>query len=101
MNAGVVPSEGIVGYDGARIAPEEVWCGWLGKSFEIADWRWIKSPFFIRWFALRKNQGQTVADAEADYDSLVRKVVAVLPEIDEALRLGKCGRHVRLVRISR
>ncbi len=83
IGAGVLPKG-----DGA--SPVDVWAGALPTLFTFGD----QVPFIGGWFSLWHWPGRTITPT--DIESLVVRVSSVVvPEIEMALREGRCGRHAR------
>lgn len=91
INLGVVPLAGIESSMG-HIEAERVLVTWLDCYFVLCARRRFFTPFLVRrpWLSRRPI-------TEADYDRLVDQVVALLPEIDQALSDKKIGPHIRRV----
>ncbi len=50
---------------------------------------------FNGYFCIRFKSFRTVT--ESDYEKLVRRVVSYLPEIEQALAIGKVGPHMSII----
>lgn len=89
LNIGVAPPGGISHAIG-HVAQEDVWVHYLSRYYEVYSW-----PLFRRWFSLRR--WSRTSATESDYGTLVSAVVDVIPEVEEVLRTGRRGRHIRSV----
>jgi hypothetical protein len=89
INACTVPKGGVLTLGGHRTA-EELEAGGLHDHFEM-----YASPRWWRWFCLRFWQFRT--PVQADYEGLVLRVAACLPEVELALREAKLGPHMRKI----
>ena len=94
LNFGAVPAEGIDHPIGGHIKQEDAWVHDLGRYFEAYSF-----PTFRRWFAVRRGWfGPSVE--EVDYRNLVEDNLGLVCEIEDALREGKQGRHIRVVDVN-
>lgn len=88
ISAGVVPSTGINHLVG-HVAVEDAWSSHLPRHYVLYG-----LPLTGRWFTLWHWPGRQVT--QADIKDFVAKVTAsVIPEIESALREGRCGKHVK------
>lgn len=88
ISTGVVPSTGIDHLVG-HVPAEDVWSSHLPRHYVLYG-----LPFIQRWFSLWHWPGRRVT--QADVTALVTKITtSVIPEIEGALREGRCGRHVK------
>jgi hypothetical protein len=88
LNLGIAPTGGIEHVVG-HVNQEDLWVHHLPQYYEVEQ-----SPRLQKWFSVRRWFGSPQA---SDYEELVRGVVEILPEIEQALRDGKLGPHVRRV----
>lgn len=84
LNVGVAPVEGIEHALTGHIEQEDVRVGYLDRSFEL-----YRYPRFRRWFSVRRWPWQDIS--EQHYIELVRYVVTLIPEVEDALKVGKIG----------
>lgn len=91
INIGIVPDTGIESSTG-YVEPERVLVTWLDCYFVLCARRRFFAPFSVRhpWWS-------RLPITEADYEQLVDRVVALLPEVDQALSNKKIGPHIRKV----
>ena len=96
--AGAAPPNGLETFNG-HIAAEDILVGWLDESFEIYQYPllWSCLPS-LAYFSIKPWQKR--ASSQEDYDALAQWVASLIPEVELALRDGKCGPHVRLVKIN-
>ena len=89
ISFGVVPDAGMESAFG-HIEAEYVYTTWLKEYFVLCARRRFFKPFAARrpWWSRREFTA-------ADYDQLVDRVIALLPEVDEALKGRKVGLHIR------
>lgn len=88
--AGVVPSAGIDHLVG-HVAAEDVWSSHLPRHYVLYG-----LPLTGRWFSLWHWPGRQVT--QADVEAFVKEVTeSVVPEIESALREGRCGKHVKMM----
>ena len=91
ISTGVVPSGGIEHPAVGHVPAEQVWSAHLPRHFVL-----YQVPFLQRWFSLWHWPRRQVA--QSDVTALVENVTAdVVPEIEDALREGRCGKHVKLM----
>lgn len=90
LNLGVAPPSGVQHPITGHIAQEDVWVSYLDHSYELYE-----RPLFRKWFSIPRRQG--AVPTKDDYLDLVRKVVDLIPEVEELFREGKCGSHMREV----
>lgn len=88
---GTLPAGDLPNRWGPTIPHDEVWVDWLPVGYRL-----LPSARFHRRFRVRRWPWSPPA-GQADYDALVRRVAALLPEMETALGTGKTGRHVRLI----
>lgn len=89
ISAGVVPLTGLDHEVVGHVPAEDVWSTHLPVHYVF-----YQVPLLQRWFSLWHWPGRPVA--QADIRAYVTKVTAsVIPEIEIALREGRCGRHVK------
>jgi hypothetical protein len=86
---GVAPMSGVRTFAGMSPA-EDVYVGWLDEYWEM-----YASPRWRRWFSVRRWPWQ--APGQEDYEALAREVGGFIPEVEEALRSGQLGPHMRRV----
>lgn len=88
LNFGIAP-EGGIDHPMGHVAQHDVRVGYLSQSFEA-----YSRPLFRRWFRLsRFGPSKT----KVDYENLVADNLGIVREVEDALRGGKLGRHVRVV----
>jgi hypothetical protein len=86
---GIVPATGIDSVSG-HIPADEVLACWLPLYYELCP-----NPRRMWYFLIARLPGKTI-DQEA-YNEMVRAIVSILPQVDVALRSGKCEEYVRIV----
>lgn len=87
ISAGVVPLTGIDHVLG-HVPAKDVWSSYLPQHYALYG-----IPFIGRGFSLWHWPGRKVS--ASDIQALVADTTrSVIPEIENALRNGKCGRHV-------
>ncbi|MEF9355477.1 MULTISPECIES: hypothetical protein [Ralstonia solanacearum species complex] len=89
LNIGVAPSGGIAHAVG-QVAQEDIWVHYLSRYYEVYRW-----PLARRWFSVWRWPGSSAT--QADYDALVKRVVDLIPEVEEVLTSGGRGPHIRLI----
>ncbi|HEX2593156.1 MAG TPA: hypothetical protein VHL34_16770 [Rhizomicrobium sp.] len=92
LNIGIAPPEGVDHFTGQHIAQEDIWVGYLDHFYEL-----YRSPMFRIWFAVRRWSWSKRAVTEGDCGALVDEVIGFLPEVEQALREGRAGPHVRRI----
>jgi hypothetical protein len=99
INATAVPKDGIITAFGHRIA-SEIQASGLHDHFETHARPWLRSTLRAlrveplgEWFSLWRLPLRS--PTQADYDRLSLQAVAILPELELALREGKTGPHIR------
>lgn len=90
LNLGIAPIQGVTGLLVAHILQQDVRVHYLDRSWEL-----LKYPRLWKWFSVWRWPG--TPKTKADYDELVTKVVALLPEVEALFREGKRGPHLREV----
>lgn len=93
INIGTVPKEGITTTSG-HFAAKDVWVHNLDRVYEL-----YRYPKFRRWFSIRRWPWQTVN--ESDYVELIKEVAELIPEIEQLLKDGKIGPHIRFTSLTR
>jgi hypothetical protein len=92
LNIGIAPPEGIDHFTGVHVAQEDIWSGYLDRHYQM-----YRCPMFGVWFAPRR-WGWPKRDAtRSDCQALVARVVGLLPEVEQALREGKPGVHLKRI----
>jgi hypothetical protein len=95
LNAASCPLDGARGHvTGKHYSAEEIHSGYLEEC-----WALVPRFSFLGYFGVRFVPFRTVT--EAHYEKLVRQVAGYLPEIEEALTLGKVGPHMEFIRNPR
>ena len=89
INFGLFPRQGIDHIAG-HVEYEDVWIHYLDRYFVA-----YQIPLFRKWFGLFRWPGRQVV--EPDFDALADEVVSVISEIEQTLKSGKRGRHIRAV----
>jgi hypothetical protein len=79
-------------FQGETFRNEDVPIGWLPESYEM--------PRGMKWFKV-KRWPWSPAPVEEDYERLAKWVASMVPEAEAALTSGRCGPHVRYVRMHR
>lgn len=97
IHAGVAPKGGMTTVNGTHIIQEDLWTTWLEEFYEVAPWGWLKTAYFQKYFKLIRRAWDRSVATEGDYDTLVLGVVNTIPQIEKALRDGKCGPNIRYV----
>lgn len=87
---GVAPPSGISTALG-HVAQQDIWAPYLDEYYVL-----YRRPLLRKWFSVWHWPGRSVN--ESDYDELVKSVVELIPEVEQALKNGKRGPHVRQVR---
>lgn len=95
LNFGLIPSGGVKGVLG-HIAADDAGVHSLPERFAL-----YSCPFFSLNFSVRRWLWSRREGTEDEYRALVARVVELLPEVDDALRNGKVGRHIRHTVIRR
>jgi hypothetical protein len=91
ISAGSVPSAGITHPVVGPVPAQDVWSSHLPRHYVLYG-----LPLVQRWFSLWHWPGRHVT--QADVHTLVMKVTtSVIPEIESALREGRCGKHVKMM----
>lgn len=88
LNFGVAP-EGGIDHPMGHVGQNDIRVGDLGRSFEAYSW-----PLFRRWFRLSRFGSPKT---KVDYENLVTDNLGIVREVQDALRTGKRGRHIRVV----
>lgn len=91
LNVGIAPPDGIEHFISGHVAQEDIWVGYLDQSYEV-----YKCPRLWMWFRVFHWPGRAVT--KSNFDELVASVVELIPEVELALRDGKCGPHVRQIK---
>ena len=89
LNFGVIPARGI-DHPIKHVEQHEAVVGFLFYSGELYSW-----PLFMRWFSVPSRLSDDVAASKSI--EVVNRVVALIPEVEDWLKSGKVGRHVRQV----
>ena len=90
ISTGVVPLAGINHVVG-HVAAADVWSGHLPQHYVL-----YSVPLIGRGFSLWHWLGRRVT--QADVVNYVRQITtSVIPEIEGALREGRCGKHVKVM----
>lgn len=95
LNLGLIPFGGVEGILG-HIAADDAGVHALPERFTL-----YSCPFFSLNFSVRRWMWSRRERTEDEYRALVARVVELLPEVDDALRNGKVGRHIRHTVIRR
>ena len=90
---GAIPEGGTTDVFGNHLAAEDAWAEYLPVMYSTAPFRFFQA--YCQQFKVRKWPWQS--HTEADYVALVRRVIALMPDIETALREGRCGPHIRVV----
>lgn len=94
ISAGSCPLEGAREYlRGMHVPLNEMKVDYLEKS-----WTLKPNPRSFRFFGFRLKWLRNLS--EADYERLVRRVASYVPEIQDALVIGKAGPHMHFVHIE-
>jgi hypothetical protein len=92
ISAGVVPLTGINHPVVGHVPAENVWSSHLSQHYVLYDY-----PFIQRWFSLWHWPGRQVM--QADVSAFITKITtSLISEIESALREGRCGKHVKMIR---
>lgn len=83
LNIGHVPREGIDHAIG-HVAALDVWVHYLDRFATL-----YSSCWFRRWFRARKHT------TDEGIEALVQGVIVMLPQVEDYLRTGRCGRNLR------
>jgi hypothetical protein len=89
MNIGIAPPEGI-SHVGGRIAQEDVWVHYLDRYYVA-----YQSPLLRKWFS-PKRWWFSSKPTKRDYEALASRIVGIVPEIEQVLRDGRAGPHIRV-----
>jgi hypothetical protein len=91
FNIAVVPKEG---YPPSWGQGGEFPVTWFEDWYEFHRW-----PRVSRGFSVHRWPWQTVT--QADYDALVKRIVDLIPEIEQLFKDGTCGPHVKHINLPR
>ena len=90
LNIGTAPVSGIDHPLVGRIGQEDIRVHYLARYFTA-----YSSPFWQRWFAVRRGWFESSA-TKRDYENLVADNLGLVREVEDLLREGKRGRHIRV-----
>lgn len=88
LNIGIAPPEG-VSHAGGRITQEDVWVHYLDRYYVA-----YQSPLLRMWFSPKR--WFSSKSTKRDYETLANRIVGIVPEIEQVLRDGKGGPHIRV-----
>lgn len=95
LNFGLIPTDGIDGILG-HIVADKVTVHSLSERFALYSCPRFSLNFLVRRWIWSKRER-----TEDEYRALVARVVDLLPEVEDALKGGKIGRHIRHTVIRR